>query len=439
MPMRRSSPDRGAVWHSAWAKLLGTAGRARGSKFAGRVPFSLASGTSQTVPARSSRLFRGPTSRARLHTARGALDLVESPAGRTRDVLDASVRAERFGIDPSPNLMERSAGCTARPRRLTVPECSGKPSWQTARAPCVILACPSSLVRETDPLVSALEELRLRCVLVKRAPGAGAWTVAFPVDAISLHLVLRGEYLIDADVKVWRYLVHTDELLVVKRGVGGGLRAISDVDLAEVLSACVHLEAPLGHPLLESLPRLIRTTSGYLPRSFGPSVHALREELSIPVLGAEIVLGRLCEVLFVQALRDHIRDLAWNDQGWFRMLADPLLREQLVEASRPSGSVASFARALGRSRQRTRARFTQFGGTSPSAFQRQARVRLAAELLRSGETDLVRVATTSGFGSQQALSRAFRRELGTSPAAHWRSVHHRPFPRRAGRTEQEDS
>ena len=295
------------------------------------------------------------------------------------------------------------------------------------------------MTRGPDALTTALEELRLRCTLLETAPGSGPWRRAFPEDAISLHLVLEGACLIDADVNVWRYQVQDGELLVVNRGVGGELRALSEDDEPDVLSARVRLEAPLEHPLLQSLPRLIRTEPGYLPRSFGPCVHALREELSIPTLGADIVLGRLCEALFVQALREHIRnDLAWNDQGYFRMLADPLLREHLAEASRPSGSVSSLAQALGRSRQRSRARFTQFGGTSPSAFLRQARIRVAAELLRSGETDLARVATASGFGSQQALSRAFRRELGTSPAAHWRSVHRRPFPRRGPGSEPAD-
>jgi AraC-like DNA-binding protein len=293
-----------------------------------------------------------------------------------------------------------------------------------------------SWVGRIDALVSALKELRLRCELLERIPGSRR--VAFPADAISLHLVLSGEYLIDADVETPRFVVRSDELLVVNRGVGGGLRPISDGDGAEVLSARVQVDAPLGHPMLEALPKLIRTSPGSLPRSFGPTVHALQQELSIPVLGAEFVVQRLCEVLFVQALRHHIRDdLAWNDQGFFRLLADPVLSEHLGEACQPSGSVSSLARALGRTRQRTHARFKQFGATSPSAFLRHGRVRVAAELLRAGETDLARVAMSSGYGSQQALSRAFRREFGTSPAAHWRSLHRRPFPRRRRRTEQD--
>ncbi len=282
-----------------------------------------------------------------------------------------------------------------------------------------------------DPLVVALEELRLRCALIVEDDQASPWRRAFPADAISLHVVLEGGCLIDADLHLWRHRLDPGELLVVNRAVPGSLRATSEADPPEVLSARVHLEAPLAHPMLEAFPPLIRTTAGLIPRSFGPSLHALREELAIPTLGGGIVASRLCEVLFVQALRAHVSDdISWTDRGWFRMLADPLLREHLAQAARPGATVFSLARALGRTRQRTRARFTQFGGTSPAALLRQARVRRAAEVLRTGEADLDRIASAAGFGSRQALSRAFRRELGISPAAHWRATQRRPFPRR---------
>lgn len=63
----------------------------------------------------------------------------------------------------------------------------------------------------------------------------------------------------------------------------------------------------------ESFPALIRTSAGRIPRSFGPSLHALREELAVPTLGGGVVATRLCEVLFVQALRAHISDRSWAD------------------------------------------------------------------------------------------------------------------------------
>ena len=248
---------------------------------------------------------------------------------------------------------------------------------------------------------------------------------------MSLHLVLEGVCLIQTDLPVSRYQLHEGELLVVNGAGRGALRATSNTRAPEVVSARIDLHAPLGHPMLAAFPRLIRVSAGLAPRSFETSVDGLREEMTLRKLGRGWIVARLCETLFVQALRRHIDDLAWTDRGWFRMLADPLLRDPLLEASKPEARVSSLAAALGRSRQRTRMRFTQLGGTSPSLLLRRARVRRAVGLLTAGEADLARVARDSGFGSRQALCRAFRHEMGTTPAAHWRAVHRCPFPRPA--------
>src|SRR5262249_36023471 len=158
------------------------------------------------------------------------------------------------------------------------------------------------------------------------------------------------------------------EVLIVNGAGRGSLGPLSAGHPPEVVSARVELHAPFGHPMLAALPRLIRVSSGRVPRSFEPCLHALGEEVALRKLGGATIVARLCETLFVQALRWHIDDLGWNDRGWFRMLVDPLLRDHLLEANKPETRVASLAASVGRSRQRTRARFTQLAGTPPSVF-----------------------------------------------------------------------
>jgi AraC-like DNA-binding protein len=47
------------------------------------------------------------------------------------------------------------------------------------------------------------------------------------------------------------------------------------------------------------------------------------------------------------------------------------------------------------------------------------RIQLAASLLRSGKSSLAEIAERVGYGSEAALSRAFKREVGVAPA-HYR-------------------
>lgn len=281
---------------------------------------------------------------------------------------------------------------------------------------------------DRDALSAALDQLGFRC-LVLDALAARPWRREFLRDAISVHLVLQGSCLLDVDFPVWRYRLDEGELLVVNRGTPGALRSSSDADSPEVLSARVHLEAPAGHPMLAGFPRLLRTRAGAGPASFASTMSAMREELSCPLLGGRAIAKHLCEALFIQALRSHVADQSWNDRGWFRMLADPLVREQLGALERPGATLEGIAALAGRSRQRTAARIGQFAGSAPRKLLRGARVRRAAELLAKGETDLGRIAREAGSASRQGLCRALRQELGTSATALWRDLNQRPFPR----------
>jgi len=289
-----------------------------------------------------------------------------------------------------------------------------------------------------DPLSAALDELKFRCVaFVDRDPRL-PWRRVFPADVVSIHAVVEGHGFIETDELLSRHFLEEGEVVISNGVRGGALRAMDEGTVPDVISAQIELQAPLGHPMLAALPPLIRASSSSMPSSFDRCLHTLREELGAATLGRETIFRQMCASLFVLVLRRYVDRLGWTHADWFRMLADPLLREHLAAASKPETTVAALAAAAGRSRQRTCARFTRLGGTRPSLLLRAARLRCAVELLNAGETDLSRVARESGFGSRQALCRAFRRELGITPAAHWRSTHQRPFPRRKSRDGREE-
>jgi AraC-like DNA-binding protein len=300
---------------------------------------------------------------------------------------------------------------------------------------CPILAADPAVDLVPDALTSALHELGLRCSYPRAETLSGDWRLPFPRDTISLHVLLRGRCSIETDIPLWNRRLDLSDVLVVNRDVGGALiPAGSMAGPTEVLSVGIHLEGPVGHPLLVAIPPLIaaRIDRVPLPASFEPAVVALQSEISRPSGGHPLVLMDLSRVLFVQALRIHMLDLSWDDRGYFRALVDPILRDSLLAASQPSragASVAELASKAERSSGRFRVRFRQFAGQAPGSFVKEVRVRRAAELLRKGCTSLDQVASESGFASRQGLCRAFRRELGTTPAAYRRRFHGRRLPR----------
>src|SRR5262249_44475420 len=151
-----------------------------------------------------------------------------------------------------------------------------------------------------------------------------------------------------------------------------------------------------------------------------------------PTHGLGFVASRLCEALFVHALRVHMLELPWNDRGWFRALIDPLLQAPLQAAAEMpvrSISVAALAQAGERSRRRFGGRLRVIAGVRASAFVRSLRLRRARDLLAAGSSSLDVIAKEVGLSSRQVLCRSFRREFGLTPAAYWRGLHQRPFPR----------
>lgn len=83
-------------------------------------------------------------------------------------------------------------------------------------------------------------------------------------------------------------------------------------------------------------------------------------------------------------------------------------------------SAAALAERMRLSERHFSRVFRKETGSTVAAYVEAARVEAARRLLESGDEPLERVATASGLGSVETLHRAFRRRLGTTPAAYRR-------------------
>ncbi|MFF2653720.1 GlxA family transcriptional regulator [Streptomyces sp. NPDC058045] len=91
------------------------------------------------------------------------------------------------------------------------------------------------------------------------------------------------------------------------------------------------------------------------------------------------------------------------------------LRHHITEHLTEPLTVADLAESLHiGDRQLTRI-FKQELGTTPAAYVEAARVEAARNRLETADDTLARVASTCGFGTTDTLTRAFRRSLGITP------------------------
>ncbi|TMH17145.1 MAG: AraC family transcriptional regulator [Betaproteobacteria bacterium] len=179
-------------------------------------------------------------------------------------------------------------------------------------------------------------------------------------------------------------------------------------------------------PLLDALPRVLR-----IPIGDGPAAGLLRELLRVGVRessasrpGTESMLAKLSELMFVEAMRRYAESLPPEGKGWLAGVRDAQIGRALALLHGEPGkawTVDELARNVALSRSALAERFAALVGEPPMQYLMRWRLALAAQTLRSSGEAVARVAERSGYESEAAFNRAFKREFGMPPAA-WRKA-----------------
>jgi AraC-like DNA-binding protein len=205
--------------------------------------------------------------------------------------------------------------------------------------------------------------------------------------------------------------------LVYELGGGGPQRA-------RIVCCFLGCDERPFNPLLTALPRVIhqrgtdqQSAGGWLT----PLLSIAVRESGSARAGSENILARLAELMFVEAVRRYIEALPAAETGWLAGLRDPLVGQSLAAIhGQPAESwtVEGLARLAGASRSVFAERFTEMVGHPPMQYLALWRMQLAAGLLADGAS-VTEVATTVGYESESAFSRAFKKIVGEAPAL-WR-------------------
>lgn len=178
------------------------------------------------------------------------------------------------------------------------------------------------------------------------------------------------------------------------------------------------------NPLARSLPAVLLVRGGsQASDSLRSAFFIVENEFSTARPGAEAVVARLMDVIFLQAIR---ASFDWNHKhrpGWISALQDPAIGKAVVmiHASLSSAlTVDALARESAMSRSAFAARFTQMLGESPISYVARWRMNRAAHLLGATEEKIAVVAQKAGYDSVTAFTKAFKQHLGLSPGAYRR-------------------
>ena len=177
-----------------------------------------------------------------------------------------------------------------------------------------------------------------------------------------------------------------------------------------------------NNPLLASLPPVITldlASDRKRPWIEG-SIHYAVEELTRAGPAAGHSLTRLAELLFGESVRDYLGRLPSGETGWLPGLRDRHVGRALALLhGRPDHgwTLEALAHEVGLSRSTLAERFVRHVGEAPMRYLSRHRLNDAASRLRRGGQSIAEIAFASGYDSEAAFSRAFKRLHGRSPAA----------------------
>lgn len=192
---------------------------------------------------------------------------------------------------------------------------------------------------------------------------------------------------------------------------------------AHLICGFLGCDARPFNPLLAHLPPVLHVPSGYARDGVLAQFVALAlHEAGKLTAGSQSVLARLSELMFIEVVRLHLAGLPHDSAGWLSGVRDAFVGRALGKlhgAPERSWTLEELAREVGMSRSMLAERFASLVGVPPMQYLAQWRIHLAANLLTSGAQSLAQIADDVGYGSETALSRAFKRQVGISPAQ-WR-------------------
>jgi AraC-like DNA-binding protein len=312
-----------------------------------------------------------------------------------------------------------------------------------------------------DPLLEVLRSVRLKGGVFLDARFTAPWCVhtnivaedcgAFPVKPpllIAYHFVIAGKVLVSVageptlDVRAGEIvLLPRNDVHTLASGTGlvpvsarhliqpsadGGLAKISHGgggEPAQIVCGFLGSEDSYN-PLIATLPRILKldVREGASREWVEASVRYAAGELTAGRFASSSLMARLSELLFVEAIRQYSATFSDQEAGWLKGVVDPQVGRALAAIHHnitSPWSADSLAKEVSMSRSAFVDRFTMLVGMPPIRYLTFWRLQAAKRSLRETSKTIAQLAQEVGYGSDEAFSRAFKREFGLSPSR-WR-------------------
>jgi AraC-like DNA-binding protein len=195
-----------------------------------------------------------------------------------------------------------------------------------------------------------------------------------------------------------------------------------------IISGGFELDTTALNPLVAYLPEVIHVAGDgngdSVVRWLESTLRFMASEMHTEEPGYELVASRLADVLFVHALRSHVKTNPC-EMGWLRAIGDAQLGvafQRMHEHPDEDWTVERLAKAASMSRSAFAMRFKEVLGIAPLTYLTRWRMHRATDLLASSSMTIAHVAGAVGYETESSFTKVFKRHVGETPGAYRRKL-----------------
>lgn len=279
-----------------------------------------------------------------------------------------------------------------------------------------------------DALSDILRLLNLRASVYFHSTFCGSWKLESTDEHLStFHLVARGSCQLIIPSLNKQLNLQGGDLIILPRNVSHSIKeesaeACSDEQrLTSLICGYFDFQQQPRNPVLEAMPDYVHIKSEDLVESsiLNDVLRFMAHETDAGLPGADVIVDKLSEVLFIYAIRAHIQQ---DDvkTGYLKLLMDEKLRsviKQVHEKPEQQWSVGSLAEYAGMSRSSFASYFHEKSSITPMQYVTSFRMHYACKALEETQQSVAQIAGKTGYTTEASFRKAFKNYFGIGPGA----------------------
>jgi len=277
-----------------------------------------------------------------------------------------------------------------------------------------------------DALSDVLRLLNLRASVYFHNTFCASWALNSTDDYIStFHLIARGSCKLNIPSLNTQISLKSGDLIILPRNTPHSIKedfTVEDTNnnrSTSLICGYFDFQQQPRNPVLEALPDFVHIKSEDMIESslLDDVLRFMSYETDSSLPGADVIVDKLSEVLFIYAIRTHLQQSDIN-AGYLTLLIDSKLSNVIKQIHDNPGhhwSVSNLADLAGMSRSSFANYFQEISTLTPMQYVTSYRMHFSCKALEESTQSVAQIAEHAGYTTEASFRKAFKNYFDITP------------------------